>query len=340
MEEDERKQRNVLVLIALLTGSLFLVAGSLYMLKELAYLYGVGIGATTAAQQLGVNITASSSAAALISDITILHGGLYESYALTLIALVAMGSALILFVRRYEKNQSSQSTYSLLHTAFTVVYLLLLFVIVTNLSGSFKLPYLYIAYLGIIFCLGADAYMQYDLRQMAFFNRSQRGRNSVTMDPSKPFSNLIVLKEIFGNMSGELRIVDKHFSSSALENLYRISEKSRTNFTKLAILTSKEQMDSGFGAAIIDFRKELNVHGIGLEVRMMDEKDAVDQHERFMMDDKVAYKIPPFNIINKRSEHITKINFAESDRRFKYLYGRAISIENYSIKKARDPQSA
>ncbi len=341
MEAEERKQRNVLVLIALLAGSMLLVAGSLYMLKELAYLYGWGIGATAAAQQLGVNITSSSSAATLISDITILHDGLYESYALALIALVTMASALILFVRRYDKNQNSQSTYSLLHSAFTIFYLLILFILVTNLSTSFKLPYLFVTYIGIILCLGADAYMQYDLRKVTFFSRpQQRGKTSVTMDPSKPFSNLIALQEIFGNMSGELKIVDKHFSSSALENLHRISEKSISNFTKMVILTSKEQLDSGFGAAVVDFKKELNERGTGLEVRFMDDKDAVDQHERFMMDDKMAYKIPPFNIINKRSEHITKINFMESDRRFKYLYGRAISLENYSVKRARDQPPA
>ncbi len=337
METDERKQRNVLVLIALLSGSLLLVAGSLYMLKELAYLYGVGIGATITAQQLGVNVTASSTATQLVSEITILHDSLYESYALSLIALVALGAALVLFVRRYEKSQNAQNTYSLLHSAFTIVYVLFLYLIITNLTPFFKSVYLYVIYLGIIICLGADAYMQYNQREVAFFNQQQKWKSSVTMDPSKPFSNLIALQDIFGNMSGELRIVDKHFSSAALENLHRISEKSITNFTKLTILTSKEMLDAGFGAAVTDFKKELNENGTGFEVKLMEERDSIDQHERFMMDDKIAYKIPPFNIINKRSEHITKINFSESDRRFKYLYGRAISLENYSIKKAREP---
>ncbi len=336
METEERKQRNVLVLIALLMGSFLLVAGAIYMLKELAYLYGIDIGATYVIQQLGSNIASSSSIAQLIGEITLLRSGLYESYALSLISLAAASSALILFVRRYDKGQNSQNTYSMLHSAFTVVYVLLIYVIMANLYLYLNALYMYIIYFGIIMSLAADAYMQYGLRQAAFFGHRQRGKTSVTMDPSKPFSNLIALQDIFMNMSGELRVVDKHFSSPALENLHRIAEKSITNFTKLVILTSKEMLDSGFGAAVTDFRKELGENGTGLEVRLMDDKDAVDQHERFMMDEKVAYKIPPFNIINKRSEHITKINFAESDRRFKYLYGRAISLENYFVKKARD----
>jgi hypothetical protein len=274
--------------------------------------------------------------AQLIGEITLLRSGLYESYALAMVSLVTASSALILFVRRYDKGQSRQNTYSLLHSAFTVVYVLLLYIIMASLYSYLNALYMYVIYVGIALCLGADAYMQYSLREATFFGQRQRQRSSVTMDPSKPFSNLMALQEIFGNMSGELRIVDKHFSSSALENLHRISEKSITNFTKLVILTSKEMMDTGFGAAVTDFRKELGEHGTGLEVRMMDDKDAVDQHERFMMDDRVAYKIPPFNIINKRSEHITKISFGESDRRFRYLYGRAISLENFSVKKARD----
>jgi hypothetical protein len=53
------------------------------------------------------------------------------------------------------------------------------------------------------------------------------------------------------------------------------------------------------------------------------------------MDQRNAYKIPPFNIINKRSEHVIKASFRDADRRFSELLNRAIKLENYQVEKDR-----
>jgi len=97
-------------------------------------------------------------------------------------------------------------------------------------------------------------------------------------------------------------------------------------------------MDSGFNTNLVDFRNELNELGVVLEVKLMDDKDAVQQHERLLMDDSIAYKIPPFNIINKRAEHITSVNVKEAHLRFQHLYDRAIKLENFMVKRARDEE--
>ncbi|EQD46801.1 hypothetical protein B2A_08729, partial [mine drainage metagenome] len=65
---------------------------------------------------------------------------------------------------------------------------------------------------------------------------------------------------------------------------------------------------------------------IGFEVRVMNPEDAAAQHERFIVDSERAYKIPPLNIINKKSEHIVSIKHGEALRRFDYMWGRGRKV--------------
>jgi hypothetical protein len=141
-------------------------------------------------------------------------------------------------------------------------------------------------------------------------------------------------------MSGHLRIIDKHFNSTALANLHRIIEGSVANFTKITILTSGEMLDSDTSGDMVDFRSELSAQGVAFEVRLLGERDAVEQHERIMMDDKLAFKVPPFNIINKRSEHITRISHADARNRFNQLLERSTKLENYMVRRGRDESQA
>ncbi len=222
----------------------------------------------------------------------------------------------------------------MLHSGLVVFYILMIYLILSDFYTSFNQIYLYIVYFGMGLCIMSDLYLQYEIRQPKAESKIPR---TISIDPSKPFSNVIALQDqLFPNMNGHLKIVDKHFNSAALQNFHRIAEKSMQNFTKVTILTSKEMLDSGFGQYVSDLRSELSGAGVGLEIKLMDDKDTVDQHERIMLDDKIAYKIPPFNIINKRSEHITRISHEEANKRFQYLFNRSIKLENYSVKRARD----
>jgi hypothetical protein len=332
---DEAKRKSIIPVMAQNTGSLILIAGAIYILKELAVLYGIGVGA--AVQSIGTNMPLVSLVASAATQLTALHQGILESYVLFLIALGLSAASFILFLRRYEKNNSAITTYSLFHSAFIVVYIIILYLILSSFYANLGSYYMYVIFAGLVICIASDLYFQYSIRQPTDSPKGPRVKHTLSMDPTKPFSNIITLQEqLFPNMSGHLRIVDKHFNSVALANFHRLSEKSITNFTKITILTSKEMMDSSFGNDMIDFRNEVTEAGVGLEVKLMDDKDTVEQHERLILDDKIAYKIPPFNIINKRSEHITRINYDEANRRFNQLHGRAIKMENYAVKRARD----
>lgn len=314
-------------------GSLILVAGALYMVKNFAYYFGVGVGA--AAQSITSNTAITAPLLQqTASNLTAFHVGILEAYAVSLVALGLLGSAMMMFLLRNERSAKLRR-YHFLHLGFTIVYILLFFIIVSSFYGFFDPVYIYIYYLGMVLCLASDGYLQYMMMQTA--PRSARMKRTMTMNPSTPFSNIVALQEqLFPNMSGHLRILDKHFNSSALVNFHRTVGGSITNFSRITILTSKEMLDSGFSNNIIDFQNELKEDGIALDVKLLDDKDAVEQHERLLMDDNVAYKIPPFNIINKRAEHITTLNLKESQRRFQQLYNRAIKMENFAVKRGRE----
>ena len=325
--------RNTMLIIILALGSLMLVAGSIYILKELAILYGVGEGAVIQSISDNSNVSASLTYAA--TQLPVLHRDILESYALLLLSLGISGASFIMFIRRYDRFNATVSQYTMLHLALIMVYLLLLYFVISDFYTYLQSVYIYTTYTGIAICIMMDIALEYNIRY-PYASKTSKTLRTLAIDPSKPFSNLMALQDgLFPKMGGSLKIVDKHFNSATLANLHRLTEPSIANFNKITILTSKEMLDSSFGSNVADFRSELSSGGIEVEIRLMDDKDAVDQHERMLFDDSVAYKIPPFNIINKKSEHITRINRGEASRRFDYLYSRALKMENYAVKNAR-----
>ncbi len=335
--ESAPKDRFTLIFLNL--ASLMLVLGSVYIVEEISIIYGIGAGAVIQSSYDN-NATIAPSIAAAAQQLLAVHKSILESYVLFIVALALMGCAFLMFIRRNERNTASQTRYVPLHAGMVAVYTLLLYVILSGLFTTIQNYYMDVTYAGIVVCFACDAFIEYTNRTRSV-SRVTKVRHTMAIDPAKPFSNLISLREsIFANLSGHLRIIDKHFNSTALSNLHRLIEESKGNFKKITILTSKEMLDSDTSSSVSDFRSELAHDGIAFEMRLMDDKDAVEQHERLMLDDKIAYKVPPFNIINKKSEHITTVSFSTASRRFEYLYGRAIRLDNYMTKMARPGNEA
>jgi hypothetical protein len=313
--------RSALFMI-ILAASLITFAGSVYMVKQVTELYGAGAGAVLQAKADGTQVTQSLQP--ISGNLGVFHIGGVLSYVLSIIALIIFASALLMVAKRGEEDASYALTYGLLNSAFLAVYAILLITLLSYFSGYLSASYLLVIYAGIALCASANGYLQYELRAKPSLHMM---RSSLSIDPSTPFSNIINLQdEIFSKMGGHLRIIDKHFNSTALTNLSRLIDGCTANFSRITVITSREMQDSKFTANASEFEKELAGMGIPAEVRMMDPKDAADQHERLLMDDSVAYKIPPFNIINKKSEHILKVKSAEARARFHLLYARAGKI--------------
>jgi hypothetical protein len=292
------------------------------MVKEVSELYGAGAGAVLQSRADGAQV--ANVLQPIGSNLSLFHIGGVISYILSLIAMVLFGSALLMVSRRKEDDASHALTYGLLNSTFLAIYAIMLITLLSYFASYLSPSYLLVIYGGIVLGAVANAYLQYELRVRASVYTTG---GSLSINPSKPFTNMINLQdEIFSHMSGHLRVIDKHFNSAGLNNLSRLIDGYTSNFTRITVITSKEMQDSKFSASASEFEKEMGEMGIPTEVRVMDQKDAAEQHERLLMDDSVAYKIPPFNIINKKSEHIIKVKSAEARARFHLLYARAGKI--------------
>ncbi len=323
--------RSRITFIFLTMGSLLLLFGSIYVMNELAIFYGIGAGA--AVQSLHDNATLAPSVAIAADQLQTVHQDILEAYVLVLVALGLLAGAFMMLVRR--ERPAEQSRYVPYHAAMAVVYTLLLYLIVSGPYTTIQNIYMYLTYSGIAVCLGCDVFLEYTNRTR-LRSRAPGLRRTMAMDPSRPLSNMLSLREeLFSRLTGQVGIIDRHFNSTALENLHRLVSGAPHGFTRITILTSSAMLGSDILGAVSDFRSEMAQDGVAIEVRLMDSKDAEEQHERILLDDRIAYKIPPFNIINKKSEHITTISHDQAARRFGHLYGRATKLENYLEKQAR-----
>ncbi len=333
MEQDSQTaELRQSIVILLLAGSLILFAGSVYLTKNFAIEYGAGLGAVL--QSIHTNSSIVQSLQPVVANLSLFRLAIDISYMISVLSLLLFGAAFLLFIRRKELGTGTIRTYGLLHSAsmifYTIVFALLLSYFYTYMNDY----YLYIIYFGIAVCLAADIYIQYDLRMNI---RPNRARSSIHMDPSRPFSNMVSLKEgIFSKMSGHLRIVDKHFNSSSMVNFHRLVSGYAQKFNRITVLTSEEMLDGAFPTSVTDMKNEFAASGTEFEVRILDKKDAADQHERIVLDDSIAYNIPPFNIINRKSEHVSRIKLSDANSRFHYLYGRASKIDNYLVRKGHE----
>jgi hypothetical protein len=154
---------------------------------------------------------------------------------------------------------------------------------------------------------------------------------NIGLDPLTPYTNMLKLSDqLTSKLSGHLKILDMHFDSIGLRNLAVLITNNERNYTAISVLAKKERFDSKFIKECRDFKEELSNKTIGFDIRIMNDEDTTMQHERLLIDDNHAYKIPPLNIINKKSEHILKISRKEASRRFDYIWSRATKLDNFT----------
>ena len=332
--ESSKNLTNTLILV-LNASSALLVMGSLFLIQVFSLLYGVASGILIESNDTALN--AGQPFQQIVTQSAYFHEGILESYVLAVIAIMLLETSFLLFMRRTERTGSGARRYVAMHTGFTVIYGLIFAIIFTDSSQYLTEIYVWAIYIGLVVSLVVGVYLNYSMRLPT--EHQAKIRRNLTVDPNTPFSNIMELREkIFGNMKGHLRVVDKHFNSEALANFHRLIVGNMEQFDSITVITSSDMLDTSFGKNMVDFKKELETNKIAFGLRFMDENDKIEQHERIMLDDTVAYKIPPFNIINKRSEHIILINHADAQKRFNHLYNRGISFENYSVRKGRDDE--
>jgi hypothetical protein len=303
-----------------LVGGAITLIYSLVFAQQISYSYGFSVGSASVISTY--NITPSNSLVALFASTPTLQLALYVIYIMATFALIIfVGGALWLFTHTYARLMGAMVMVS------SVVFAALTALLEFNFTFQNSITAFLLPYIGCIIAFAAGAHTISILsRKSAPVKRAVR---QIAIDPKTPYSNIVnISNRLMSRLNGNVRIVDMHFDSRGVDNLARLVKAADAHYSGILVLTRADRLTKEFERNYLDFRNELQNRNIAFELRVMNEDDAKDQHERLLMDDEYAYKIPPLNIINKKSEHIVSINHDVAMRRFDDLWSRATKPEN------------
>jgi len=313
--QSKAQQSNLLPYAALAAGFIAILSNFYYM-QVLSYSVGVVGGAASIIKHY--NITPSNSLIASISESSAISIAVHITYVMLPFALIIFAIGIIGLFVKYNRALGFGMLFS------SVVFGMLLFVLNSDFYLGIGLEML--AFAGVV--LGIASSLVFIARTSK--KRSSKALRQISINPDTPYSNIIALsRKFFGKLSGDIEILDMHFDEAAIENLSLMLKGNSTGGRSIRILTSASRLGSHFDRSYFDFKQELSNKGVLLELRVMSDSDAQQQHERLVIDSNGAYKIPPLNIINKKSEHIVSISRPDAQARFDEIWQRSTKYENY-----------
>lgn len=300
--------------LALLGGFMALLY-AFYDMERFSFSLGAYYGAAGVIRIY--NITPEQSLLPLLSQSSALALALHITYAMLPFALIISGIGLLWF---FSKSYARFTSAALIFTA--IAYLATTAILQSNFSFNGAAIWSLASYAGGALALIGGAYTYSNLNRKTAARKSVR---PIAINPETPYTNMNLLSSrLMGRLSGEIKILDMHFDAKALDNLMRLINKDPKKYVRILVMTKPDRIGSEFN----DFKKELENKGIGFELRIMNDGVAVDQHERIIMDDHLAFKIPPLNIINKKSEHIVGLSHREAKAKFDKLMFLSTKYEN------------
>lgn len=308
-------------------SSLVLVLATVYIIQALSISYGSGAESSSATQVLMEHSLYTM----------ILYG-----YVDLIVALGMLLSAALLYKYNTDMLSPEAIGHVNLNGALTMVYVLLFALYLNSVQVSLPAYYTWIVSGAMAICLLIDLYIMMFVRYIIPKHFTEKRTESLILDPFMPYTNLMRIKDnVFSRLKGHVCLVDKHMNSIGLENLYRLISDSMGHIhhiSELNIITSKEMLDKDFSKNYNDLSNEVKRAGVKMKIMIMDDSDSAMQHERFIFDGSYAYKVPPLNIIHKKSEHIIRINIREAKKRFEQLYSHSMKYENFIIKMGQNQE--
>jgi hypothetical protein len=306
-----------------LIGGFITLLYTFYYTQQLSYSIGIYFGVSRAIVAYNItNKTAGNALLNAVSQSTTLALALHLTYALLPFTVIILAIGIVwLFSNSYSRLTASVLIIS------SIVYLILVAILEFDFSFSSALSTFPFAYLGGALALAGGSYSLWKM-----YNRSpltKRAVHPLAINPDTPYSNMrLISNRIMRKLSGEIRILDMHFDTNSLDNLMYLMERHMQQYTQISVLTSKTRLGSQFEKSYGNFKNELANRNVAFELRVLEVEEAAKQHERVLMDNSTAYKIPPLNIINKKNEHIVGINQKEAYDRFNKLWSKATKYEN------------
>lgn len=135
-----------------------------------------------------------------------------------------------------------------------------------------------------------------------------RTSRTIKMDPNNPYQSLMDFEGLMKKMEGEVIIVDMFLDEAALPVIRCIQPG---QVTRMNVLTSTSHLSENFKVLARAFCEEFRRKGCETEFRVVDEGDTKEIHDRYIIDSKSAYDIPPISVGWKKLSHIKDI---EDDR--------------------------
>lgn len=305
--------------VVALVGGFATLLAALYYMQQLSYSVGVYSGISVVVNTYRLNAT--STLLSTLAQTSTLILALHLTYILVPLALVLLAIGILwLFTKSHARFTAEGLIFS------SLIYLIIVGILGFDFkfNGSFIFP---IAIAGGLLSFGAGAYLIWTLRGKA--STQHRAVAPIMINPDTPFSNIQILSsKLMSRLSGEIRILDMHFDVESLERLMQLVDRNSSKYTQINVLTKGDRLGNAFMNSYGDFKAELANRKIGFELRVLSKEEAARQHERLLMDSTSAYKIPPLNIINRKSEHIVSIKYEEAADRFNALWAEATKFEN------------
>jgi hypothetical protein len=146
----------------------------------------------------------------------------------------------------------------------------------------------------------------------------------VSIRPDKPFTNLTQIYQLMGSLKGPVQLLDKDFGEDGFKFLLKLTP---LHVNKLQILSGKSRLDSNLKDVYKAFKEEIQRRGIHVEFRILNDVDALEIHDRYLIAQGIAYNTPPWNIIHKKLGDIRRIEDHWSKRvYFEKYWNRATDI--------------
>jgi hypothetical protein len=174
----------------------------------------------------------------------------------------------------------------------SVIYVIIAALLQLDFKFSSALGILPGAYIGSLLAMIAGSYVL--VKSSIKGTAPKRAVRQISINPDTPYSNMRIL-----------------------------------SYRSISVLAKSDRLNNEFEKSYTDFKNELKNKNVEFELRILSDKEAFKQHERMLIDDSSAYKIPPLNIINKKSEHIVSINSKDALHRFNTLWSEAVRFENF-----------
>ncbi len=308
-----------IVAYAALASGLIAILANFYYMELLSYSVGFDAGAATILNSY--NVTPSGAILTALTGSSSLLVAVHITYIMLPFAVIMLSIGIIwLFFKAYARLTSA----AIIFASFAFMLMLTLLNIDFPLGAFTTIA----PYSAVVLGLGSGVY---ELVHLSRKPGSKRSIRPIQIDPSMPYSNMQLLSNrLMKSLKGDLHILDMHFDEKAIANLSRLLRNNYENYKNIYILTSSERLGKDFERSYNDFKAELANKSITIELRVMPEDDAHAQHERLIMDESNAYKIPPLNIINKKSEHIVGVSHGEAEKRFDSIWLRSTKYENFN----------